>query len=331
MTGRLTLRRVLTGGLVVIAVAGAAVACGDDDPPAAGSAVIAFLRAVASEDSTQERFLEVLHDAGYVPGDNLRLLAGDPIEAHSEPADVDQTLDRWRAQGVDLVVALSTTGAKAAAERAGDAEVLFISSDPVATGLVANERRPEGRMTGVTFRVPADRTLDLARRAVPGLRNVGFLYPPSDPPAAPQRERMQRAADELGLVLTAATFDGPEGVPAAVEQVRAAGVELIVIANAPSAVRVLPELEAAAEAAGLPVVANTERAGFALVVLEPDVDRLWLQLGEQAVRILGGAEPADVPVEDPAAFRLIVNLRTAAALGIAVAGDLVEQADEVVR
>jgi len=331
MTALASLRRMARCVALVAALALLLSGCGDDDAPASGSVVVGFLRAVPSEDGTQDRFLDVLRGAGYVPGENLRLLAADPAEVHSEPADIEQTLRRWEAEGVGLVVALSSTGALAAVEHTSGARVLFISSDPVATGLVENERRPEGRMTGVTFRVPADRTLDLARRAVPGLRHVGFLYPPADPPATPQLARMQRAADELGLTLTPATFDTPEEVPVAVERLRAEGAELVVVANAPSAVRVLPQLEAATTPARLPVVANTERAAFALLVLEPDVERLWVQLGEQAVRLLDGAEPGDVPVEDPAAFRLRVNLRTAAAVGIEVPADLVDQADEVVR
>lgn len=320
--------------LVALAMVPSAAACGPGSTPpgAPGTTpVVAILRAVRSpEPRNVEVFIAELAQAGFAEPKTLRIVGADPAEVHPDPAEAEATVREWARLRLDLVLALSSAGARAAAQAAPEAAVLFLSNDPIAAGLVDNERRPGGRLTGATFRVPPDRTLELARRALPGLSRVGLLFPSSDPAAAPVRQAMVRAGAALGMEVVLGGFAADADVPAAVEGLRTQGVGAVVLANAPATVRAYPVIAPALEAAGLPAIANTS-AGFALLVLEPDAAVLYRQLGRQAVRLLRGAPVSQVPVEDPGRFRLTVSLVAAGRLGRDLPAEVLRSADSVVR
>lgn len=317
--------------LAAVALAAGLAGCGSggEKEAADDALVIGVLRAVQSpEPESLNSFLDELASSGFTEGKNLRVLAEDPTEVHADPADAKATVARWATQGVDLILALSTSGAMAAAEAAPDTDVLFLSNDPTAAGQVKDEQRPDGHLTGMTFRVPADRTLDLLRRAIPGVGTIGLLSPSADPAAAPIRQAMVQAADNLRLQLVSATFEGPDQIGSAIGSLRAQGATCLVLANAPTTVRNTPAIGDALSSRPLPVVANTA-SELAVLVLEPDTDALYRQMGRQAVRLLRGTPVSDVPVEDPARFRVVVNAGVASKLGIELAPDVVRTADRV--
>ncbi|MEX0791099.1 MAG: hypothetical protein WD178_10025, partial [Actinomycetota bacterium] len=134
---------------------------------------IAYQRSVAIPGSPQEEaFVAELVQRGFVEGRNLTVLGGSDDEVFPDPDRAAAAVKRWHEQGVDVIVAYSTSGAVIARDNAPDAKILFLVNDPQAAGFVRDEQAPEGRMTGVTFRVPADRMLSLARRIMPGLQRV---------------------------------------------------------------------------------------------------------------------------------------------------------------
>lgn len=293
---------------------------------------MAFLRAVqSSQPENQAAFLDELARAGYRKGANLRLLAEDLAEVHPDDADARAAVRAWLADDVDLIVALSTVGARAAAAAAPDTDVLFLVNDPVSVGLVDDLRRPSGRLTGATFRVPADRTIDLARRALPGVTKIGALYPPSDPSALALAEQARAAAATLGVSLVSATFSGSEDAGAAVESLRGQGVGAVWVLNSPTTVRhIEPIAAAAAAAAGLPIISNTTLAA-AVVTLGPDTAELYRQMARQALQLLDGVPVSEIPVENPAEFVVEVNVAAAAAIGLELPAAFVEEADRVTR
>ncbi len=328
------MRRSVAAWAVVLLAGAVMAACGGenaprDEPP---ERVIGILRAVRSVEGAQNQaaFVDELRRAGFVQGRNLRLLGSDLNEVHADPQDAEAVVRGWAQGQLDLVVALSSGSALAAARAAPDRNVLFLSNDPTATGLLRDERRPEGRLTGATFRVPADRTLELVRRVLPAAARIGFLYPSEDPSAEPVREGTLAAAKGLRIDLVDRSFATAADIPAAFEALLADGAGVVVIANAPASARNFAAIRAAAAASGLPVVTNTA-ADFAVAVLEPDVPELYRQMARQAVRLLEGAPVSAVPVEDPARFRFVVNLRVGATLGIDIPADVTRTADSVVR
>lgn len=307
--------------------------CGDGDGPDGASTdevTVAFLRAVAGQPSTEPAFVAELRNAGFVEGRNLTILAGDAEEAYPSPEEAAAAVEAWEGEGVDLILALSSTGALIAAETAPDIPILFLSTDPTATGLVVDEERPEANLTGATFRVPADRTLSLTQRAVPGLASVGLAYPPADPAALAHRDAVQDAADELGVELVTATFTDGGDAAAAVDELAASGVGALLVSTSPVATRALPETEAASRRLRLPLIASTSVAEHALLAFAPDTEELGRQLGRQAARILQGADPGSVPVEDPNRFRLTVSTAVATELGLTLPPDLIREANEVI-
>lgn len=291
---------------------------------------LAVLRAVPSSPKLESGFLAELRQAGWVDRRNLTILAGDPEEVYPDPEEVEGVVRAWRSRGVDLLVALSSRGARVAMETAPEVPLLFLSNDPTATGLIEDEQEPEGMATGVTFRVPADRTLDLVRRGVPGLGTVGLLYPRGDPTAAVHRTALEEAAAELDLNLVGAAIGDPDDVNEAVSRLAEDGAEAIVVSHSPAMVPALDRIKEAAERHALPVAVNLSIAPWALVSVFPDPEELGRQLGRQAVRLLGGSSPGAVPVEDPRRFGVRINLETASRLGIEVPTEVVREATEVI-
>jgi putative ABC transport system substrate-binding protein len=292
---------------------------------------VAILRAVRStEPGNVEAFFAELDHGGFTVGKNLTVIGADPAEVHPDPADAESTVRGWAKNRLDLVVALSSSGAMAASRAAPGTKVLFLSNDPMAVGLVKDERRPEGHLTGATFRVPADRTLDVARQVIPGLQRVGLLYPPADPAAAPVVAATTKAAANLGLEVSAGPFSTTDEIDSVMQGLRDQGIGCLILANSPTTVRSYPAITAALARQPLPVVTNTD-ADFALVVLEPDARELYRQMGRQAVRLLHGSLVSQVPVEDPAGFRFVLNLGVADRLGLQISPDVERKADAVVR
>jgi len=251
---------------------------------------------------------------------------------HTDEAETEQTVRDWLRKGVELIVALSTRTAAAAAKAAPTTPVLVLSTDPSATGLVKNERHPEGHVTGASYRVPADRTLALANDAFSGLdvKRVGCLQPASDPAAVPARAALARGADALGMELICATFTSPDDVPNAVQQVLGAHVDIIVLVNAPATAIAFPQLRFVLSKTTVPVIGN-QPADFAVLTLSPDSRVVYRTMGRQAARLLQGTPVADVPVEDPGRFVLVVNLPAAARIGRTIAPSVLKRADQVVR
>lgn len=324
--------RRLVVALSVALVASVAPSCGGGDDEER-VVTVAFLRAVPADDA--DALFDELREAGFVAGANLRILPDDHLgETHPDPDDAEAAVRAWTRDGADVVFAFSTTGAAAAAAATSTVPILFLVNDPMAVGLVADEGAPEANLTGVTFRVPADRTVELARRAIPHLSSAGFLFPAGDAAAVPHREAMMRAATGQGVELVAAPFSGRDDVPRALDGLVAAGVDAVFVANAPTAVRALDVIEPAVAGRGLPLVANVDVdfAPTALVAVAPDTGELQAQLGRQAVRLLEGARPGTIPVEEPRRFRVTVNLRQAQELGLPPLPEaLLRVADRVVR
>lgn len=301
------------------------VACGDDAKP---RRTIAILRAVAVTQQTQDALLDVIADAGWKVGKNLTILDPDVSEAYADPADAAKAVEGWVRKGADLIVALSTPAAMAAQQAAPHTPVLTLANDPVGSGLLKDPDAPEGNLTGVAFRTPPDRTIDVAMRISSGIETVGVLAPANDPAAAPVRKGLDNAARSLSVKVVDAEFQGDD-VATAVDALVAGGAQVVVLVNAAATVRAYDAIAAALTAAKLPAVANIVTNPFALVVLAPDQPAAYRQLGRQAVRILGGTPVSKVPIEDPGEFHLTVRKDVASRLGITVSKDLLEQADEL--
>lgn len=317
------MRRILAVAVVTLAIV--LPACGDDEP----DRTVAFLRSTEINPASQAAFLAELESAGWVVGDNLTLLSPDPAEHHPEREDGEDVVAGWIDEGeVDLIIALSTTSALAATSVTADVPVLTLANDPVGSGLIVDARQPEGNLSGVAFRVPPDRTLDVTRQLAGG-SPVAVLSPTGDPGAVPLHRSFVDAAADLGLGIVDAGFDGPAEVADAVARLRDAGVRVAALVNSPTTVAAYGELERELDAARIGAVANTISNEFAVVVLAPESLETYRQLARQAVRLLDGTDIRDVPLEDPGEYELVVRIEVAERLGIVVPEEILGQADDL--
>jgi putative tryptophan/tyrosine transport system substrate-binding protein len=309
------------------------IAAGCANASSAGSQVytLAFLRAVPPSAGTDAALLDELRQAGFVRGRNLRMLSTERGGVYPDPDEARAAVAEWRAEGVDLIVAFSTVGATLARSEAPDADVLFVSNDPVATGLVTDEAAPDDRMTGFAFRVPGDRLIDLARRTIPDLQQLGLAHPRDDPAAVANRDALQAAADDLGVTLLVEPYDDEDGasVRSAVARLADRGADALMVSNTPAAFRLLEPLRQEAAEQRLAVVAGSGLVDFAVLSLAPDSEEMGRQLGRQAVRLLSGTPAHAIPVEGPRRFVLRLNATVAAELGVDIPDDVLREAQAV--
>lgn len=319
-------------GVVLLAGLIATAACEASDPTADASEphrTLGLLRAVPDDDHAA--LVAELRVRGWSLGSNLRLLPGDPDTIYGDTEEARQALAAWLREDVDVVIAFSTPFAEMLAEQAPSTPGLFVLNDPVAAGLVTDPDRPDGSLTGVTFRTPADRTLDLARQVVGDVDRLGYLWPADDPAVPGHRRAVEIAARDLGIELLDAPFEDEKAVVAAIDELASAEVDLVFIASSTATIRALDAIETALAEHDLPAVANTDFAHFAVLVLTPDGAELRRQLARQAARLLAGAPVSAVPVEDPRKFVVIINRSRILELGLPDVPSAVLQQADVVR
>jgi putative ABC transport system substrate-binding protein len=238
--------------------------------------------------------------------------------------------------GAALIVAVTTPVAVAAHRQAPEVPILFGTvSDPVASGLVRSLARPGGNATGLTNVLPelSGKLLQLALEVVPGAKRVAAMWNPGNPAKALEYRELAAAAEGAGVeVLPHPVRSAPEIEKAFAALSGAKAQLLMVLAETLTHVH-RDRIAQLALAARLPTVFNFTshvRAG-GLLSYSPDYSGQNRRLGELAGRILAGAKPADLPVEQPSRFELAVNLKTAAALGVTIPQTVLLRANEVIR
>src|SRR5215469_5203727 len=278
-------------------------------------------------------FLEGLHEKGYADGRNV-VIEYRLAEGHLDrlPALAAELVSRK----VDVIVSTGgTTGAVAAKGATSTIPIIFISGDdPVERGLVASLARPGGNLTGVTLGVTLmGKRLELISELVPWVKVIALISNPNNVNA----ERMIQAAQEAGRtkevrvhVLNASTEGEIDAAFATLVQLQAGA---LIVGSEPFLISRRQQLVALAARYGVPAIYGAGDFGAAggLISYAPSLRAAFRQLGVYAAKILNGAKPADLPVEQPALFELVVNLKTATALGLTVPPSILARADEVIE
>ena len=297
--------------------------------------VIGFLNS-AKLDAEAERvaaFRQGLKETGFIEGQNVA------IEFRSAEGQIDRlpalAADLVRRQ-VNVLVANTTASALAAKPATSMLPIVFVTGgDPVELGLVAGLNRPGGNVTGVSFLVNKlmAKRLELLSELVPGTAALGLLVDPNNPNAEADTKDAQVAAAALGRKLVVARAgDGDEVDAAFAALARQKASTLLVGAHVLFLTR---RDQLVALAARYAVAASYATREFVsaggLMSYGPNQTDVYRLVGVYAGRILKGAKPADLPVERPVKFELVINLKTAKALGLDVPLHLQQLADEVIE
>jgi putative tryptophan/tyrosine transport system substrate-binding protein len=236
---------------------------------------------------------------------------------------------------VDVIVTSATPPSIAAKQATSVIPIVFAAvGDPVGTGLVTSLARPGGNVTGLSIQAPdlAGKRLELLREVVPGLRRLAIMANPSAPPAVLEMAEVQTTGRALGLEVVASEIRRPEDIAPAFEAFKGRA-EALYVCNDPLVTTNRVRINTLASGMGLPTMYNVREFVEAggLMSYGPDFLVLFRRAADFADKILRGAKPADIPVEQPTKFDLIVNLKTAKALGLTVPDKLLALADEVIE
>jgi putative tryptophan/tyrosine transport system substrate-binding protein len=213
--------------------------------------------------------------------------------------------------------------------------VFALASDPVGTGMVASLARPGGNATGLSLVSPdlAGKRLGLFREAVPNVRRLAVLANVGYPASSTEMSEVEAAAGKLGLDTVAMDIRRSEDIESAFTAVKGHADALYVCGSDALVNTNRVRINALALAARLPTM-HSERqyveAG-GLMSYGPAIPDMFRRAAELVDKILRGAKPADIPVEDPTKFELVINLRTAKALGLAISESFLARADQVIE
>jgi putative ABC transport system substrate-binding protein len=279
-----------------------------------------------------EVFRSGLRDFGYVEGQNLQLEVR-LVERHEALPDAAAELVRL---GVD-VIAAGTTLPGLAAKRATSAIpiVLIAAADPVQAGLVAGLARPGGNITGNAALTPelSGKQLELLREAMPKLSRIAVLWNSANPANTPVMRETVIVTTRLGMKLDLVDLRAPDQI----ENSLAA-----IVRHRPDALLIMPESAFFAHAARINEVALRHRFPTIALIREftrlgslmsygPSIPDLVKRSAVFIDKILKGANPANLPIEQPTKFELVINLKTAKALGVTIPEPLLVRADELIQ
>jgi len=303
---------------------------------AAKIARIGLLATTSLNPHLGEAFRQGLRDLGYVEGRNF-VIETRNVEGKYErlPALAAELV----ALKVDLIVVGSTPPAVAAKEATKTLPILFISvADPVASGLVTSLARPGGNATGLATLIPelVGKCLEQLKHAVPGVSRVAVLWQPGalgERTERDMRKEAEIAAGTLGLQFQFVEARGPTDFDRAFSDMARARVGALTVLPTPMFVserRRLVDLSAKNRLPAVYVWREFVDAG-GLMSYGPNLADLWRRAATYVDKILKGANPADLPVEQPTKFELVINLKTAKALGLTIPPSLLGRADEVIE
>ena len=278
-------------------------------------------------------FYQGLSEAGYVEGRDVAI----------EYRWAEGTYDRLPALAADLVgrkvnliVAAAIPAARAAKNATSTTPIVFTAvSDPAGDGLVASLARPGGNLTGFSL-LTADLTakrLELLSELVPQAKLFALLVNPNNPNAEPTTRSAQEAARAKGVQLLILKAGDEAELEAAFASLVQLQVAALVVAGDPFLNPRIEELGALTSRPAVPAIFSQRElaASGSLISYGPSLTAQFRQAGTYAGRILNGAKPADLPVQQPTTFELVVNLKTAKALGLTVPPSILARADEVIE
>lgn len=321
-------RRTLLGGALTV---GLLTACGSNDDQGKDSDLVRVgavtIVSHPSLDLIYEGIREGLAEAGYVEGENLRIGLENPQGDQSTLANIANT---YANSDNDVFVAIATPPAQALAQVIADKPIVFASvTDPVAAGLVETMEAPGGNITGTSDQLPADKQLEALVRILPDLASVGIVHSSGEVNSEVQARAMEEAAGARGIEVRITTVTNSSEVQQAAESL---DVDAYFVPNDNAVVSALESLIQVAEKQGRFIFTSDADSVVrgAGASYSTDYRAQGVQTAGMIVKILEGADPAEVPVELQESLELTVNAEAASRMGVEIPPEVLADADRTV-
>ena len=278
-----------------------------------------------------ESFRRGLRDLGYIDGQNLAI---EYRYAEGRPEKLPELAAELAHLKPNVMLAIGGDVAPFAVKATQTIPIVFaISADPVQLGLVASLARPGGNATGVTFLQDdlASKRLELLKEAAPRISRVAFLWNPDHPDNEPREA--QRAALSLNVQLQPVEVRGSADFESAFRAATEAGADALYVVSSRYTVLNIPRIVDFAAKNRLPLAGGWgawAKAG-GLLSYGPNVNDMARRAADYVDKILKGAKPADLPAQQPTKFELVINLKSAKALGLTIPEAFLLRADEVIE
>jgi ABC-type uncharacterized transport system substrate-binding protein len=280
-------------------------------------------------------FYEGLREHGYIEGQNVS------VELRAANSRVEQFPALARelvGLNLDVIVASNSLAARAVKEATTTIPIVVpVMGDPVGDGLVTSLSRPGGNVTGLTFLGPqlVPKRLALLKEALPTAKRISVLWHPGaygEPTMNRMRGEAEEAAQSLQVTLEFFAVHGPNDFPEAFSAISAARSDALFLFPSPMLFTQRKRIVELASAQRLPMMAMGKELVQlgGLMSYGADITDMNRRCTEYVHKILRGAKPADLPVEQPTKFELAINMRTASELGLTIPTTLVARADEVI-
>ena len=278
-------------------------------------------------------FKEGLRDLGYIEGQNI-VIEYRVGEGHIEKLP-ELMADLLRLK-VDVVFAFTTAGAQAAKNATKEIPIVVAALNPVEVGLVASLARPGGNMTGLSLTAGPEiygKYIELLKETVPKLSRVAALSNPVNPANALQLKETQSAASALGVTLLSFDVKGPDDIDGVFTAIKKERGDALTVPADPMLLGQRTRIADLAVKSRLPSIYGIPEHVEAGGLMAYAADRLdiFRRAATYVDKILKGAKPADLPVEQPMKFDLIINLKTAKQIGLTIPPWVLMRADKVIK
>jgi putative tryptophan/tyrosine transport system substrate-binding protein len=295
---------------------------------------IGFLGTVTPSawDSWTTAFVQRLRELGWIEGRTVAIEYRWAEGRRERFAEIAAEFVRLK---VDIIV--TSGGAGVAAKQATSVIpiVLLLANDPVGGGLVASLARPGGNITGLSSQTSdlAGKRIEILREVLPALRRLATLTDTGYPASVGERGHIQAVATALGFEIANLEIQKAEDIVPAFEALRGSGADALYVCTGPLMNTNRIYINNAAKLARIPTM-HGERVyvdAGGLMSYGPKISDMFRRAAEMVDEILHGIKPGDIPVEQPTAFELVINLKTAKTLGLEIPPTLLARADEVIE
>jgi len=297
---------------------------------------IGFVEAGASSVNRHfaDAFRRGLKELGYVEGQSIVI---EERWAEGRTDSFPVLLAELLRLKIDVIVQASTVGAMAAKQATTTVPIVFVGvSDPIGTGLVASLARPGGNLTGLSLAWPeglAGKWAELLKETTPSVSHAALLFNPLGASMTPWVKETQAAAAGLGVRLQEFAVRDAKDIEGAFAGMARAQLGALIVITDPLTLRHRARVVQLAARYRLPAVysfGEFARAG-GLLAYGPSVAEMFHRAAAYVDKILKGAKPADLPIEQPTKFELVINIKTARALGLTIPQSVLVRADEIIQ